>query len=313
MASTRPARQGWLPVARVLVTEEIADGGLQLFRDKGHGVDVRLGLSPSALLDMHPRAHALIIRSTTKVTADVLQAGADLVVVGRAGIGLDNVDVEAATRQGVMVVNTPQSNVLSTAEHALTLMLAQLRNIPQAHAALQEGRWSAHAGRASSSTTRSSGSSASVGCANSSRNVPSRSDAAARLRPVRVARPWTADERGPRAATAKLVAESTSSPSTSRTARRSACSTRRCSGSRTRRPHRQRQPQRHHRQGRPRVGRPRGHRRGRALDVFAEDRRESPLCELDSVIVTPHLGASTRPAQTRPRHDRRPGDARARR
>ena len=82
-----------------------------------------------------------IIRSATKVTADVLQAGADLVVVGRAGIGLDNVDVEAATRRGVMVVNAPQSNVLSAAEHTLALLLAQARNIPQAHAALKEGRW----------------------------------------------------------------------------------------------------------------------------------------------------------------------------
>ena len=128
-------------MARVLVTEEIADGGLQLLRDKGHVVDVQLGLSASELLEVVPGAHALVIRSATKVTAEVLQAGADLIVVGRAGIGLDNVDVEAATRRGVMVVNAPQSNVLSAAEHTLALLLAQARNIPQAHAALKEGRW----------------------------------------------------------------------------------------------------------------------------------------------------------------------------
>ncbi len=128
-------------MARVLVTEEIADGGLQLLRDKGHTVDVQLGLSPADLLDVIAGAHALIIRSATKVTSDVLQAASDLVVVGRAGIGLDNVDVEAATRRGVMVVNAPQSNVLSAAEHTLALLLAQARNIPQAHAALKDGRW----------------------------------------------------------------------------------------------------------------------------------------------------------------------------
>ncbi|MEZ5249239.1 MAG: phosphoglycerate dehydrogenase [Ilumatobacteraceae bacterium] len=83
----------------------------------------------------------MIIRSATQVTAEVLEVGADLVVVGRAGIGLDNVDVEAATRRGVMVVNAPQSNIVSAAEHTMALLLAQARNVPQAHAALQAGRW----------------------------------------------------------------------------------------------------------------------------------------------------------------------------
>lgn len=128
-------------MARVLVTEKIADNGLQRLRDAGHEVDVRTGLSADELLEVVPGAHALIIRSATKVTADVLASGRDLVVVGRAGIGLDNVDVEAATTQGVMVVNAPQSNILSAAEHTIALLLAQARNIPQAHAALVEGRW----------------------------------------------------------------------------------------------------------------------------------------------------------------------------
>jgi D-3-phosphoglycerate dehydrogenase len=83
----------------------------------------------------------LIIRSATQVTAEVLDAGTALVVVGRAGIGLDNVDAAAATRRGIMVVNAPQSNILSAAEHTLALLLAQARNIPQAHRALVEGRW----------------------------------------------------------------------------------------------------------------------------------------------------------------------------
>lgn len=126
---------------RVLVTEKIADGGLQRLRDAGHEVDVQEGLSPEQLLEVIPGAHALIIRSATQVTAEVLAAGTDLIVVGRAGIGLDNVDVAAATERGVMVVNAPQSNTLSAAEHTMALLLAQARNVPQASAALKEGRW----------------------------------------------------------------------------------------------------------------------------------------------------------------------------
>ncbi|HUE58216.1 MAG TPA: NAD(P)-dependent oxidoreductase, partial [Acidimicrobiales bacterium] len=128
-------------MARVLVTEEIAEPGLVLLRSGGHEVDVQLGLSADELLTAVAGASALIIRSATRVTSAVLEAGRDLVVVGRAGIGVDNVDVEAATRRGVMVVNAPQSNVLSAAEHTLALLLAQARNVPQADGALKAGRW----------------------------------------------------------------------------------------------------------------------------------------------------------------------------
>jgi D-3-phosphoglycerate dehydrogenase / 2-oxoglutarate reductase len=126
---------------RVLVSERIAARGIDALRDAGYEVDERLGLTPDELIDAVQGASALIIRSATRVTADVLDAGSDLVVVGRAGIGLDNVDVEAATRRGVMVVNAPQSNVLSAAEHTVALLLAQARNIPQAHADLKAGEW----------------------------------------------------------------------------------------------------------------------------------------------------------------------------
>jgi D-3-phosphoglycerate dehydrogenase len=125
----------------VLVTEKIADSGLDRLREAGHEVDVQLDFTPESLLELVKGANALIIRSATQVTAEVLEAGTDLVVVGRAGIGLDNVDTEAATRQGVMVVNAPQSNVLSAAEHTMALLLAQARNIAPAHAALVDGRW----------------------------------------------------------------------------------------------------------------------------------------------------------------------------
>lgn len=128
-------------MARILVTEKIADGGLDRLRAAGHEVDLQLDLTPEGLLEAVAGAHALIIRSATTVTAEVIAAGQDLVVVGRAGIGLDNVDTDAATKQGVMVVNAPQSNILTTAEHTMAMLLAQARNIPQAHAALVAGRW----------------------------------------------------------------------------------------------------------------------------------------------------------------------------
>src|SRR4051794_9584611 len=128
-------------MARVLVTEKIAEGGLDRLRAAGHDVDVQTGLSPDELVAAVPGAAALIIRSATTVTPEVLDAGTDLVVVGRAGIGLDNVDVAHATTRGVMVVNAPQSNILTTAEHTMAMLLAQARNIPQAHAALKDGRW----------------------------------------------------------------------------------------------------------------------------------------------------------------------------
>lgn len=128
-------------MARILVTEAIADNGLEQLRKAGHTVDVHEGLSHGELLEAIRGASALIIRSATQVNAEVLEAADALVVVGRAGIGLDNVDVPAATRKGVMVVNAPQSNVVSAAEQAMALLLASARNVAQAHAALKNGKW----------------------------------------------------------------------------------------------------------------------------------------------------------------------------
>lgn len=130
-----------MSVAQILVAEAIADNGLELLRKAGHHVDVRLQLAPDELLVAMRDVNALIVRSATKVTSAVLAAAPQLVVVGRAGIGLDNIDVPAATRQGVLVVNAPQSNVVSAAEQAIALLLASARNIPQAHASLKSGIW----------------------------------------------------------------------------------------------------------------------------------------------------------------------------
>src|SRR2546421_10901363 len=117
---------------RVLVSEQLAESGLEAMRGAGLDVDVRLGMSHEELVEGVRGASALVIRSATQVTPEVLEAADELVVVGRAGIGLDNVDVEAATRRGVMVVDAPQSNVLSAAEHTIPHLLAEARSVPQA-------------------------------------------------------------------------------------------------------------------------------------------------------------------------------------
>lgn len=126
---------------RVLVTEKLAERGLEALRAAGLEVDVRLGLTPEELLDAVRGAHALIVRSATRVTAEVFDAGDELSVVGRAGIGVDNIDVESATRRGVMVVNAPNSIALANAEHTMALLLAMARNVPQADRDLHGGNW----------------------------------------------------------------------------------------------------------------------------------------------------------------------------
>jgi len=129
-------------VSRVLVAEHIAESGLASLRAAGHEVDVRTGLSPEELQEAIAGASALIVRSATQVDAALIEAAqGSLVVVGRAGVGLDNVATATATEHGVMVVNAPEANITSAAEHTLALLLAQARNVPQAHAALVDGRW----------------------------------------------------------------------------------------------------------------------------------------------------------------------------
>ena len=127
--------------SRVLITEPLAQVAMDTLTAAGFDVDVAVGLSPEELLGAVRGVSGLVIRSATQVNAEVLEAGTDLVVVGRAGIGLDNVDVAAATRKGVMVVNAPQSNILSAAEHTIALIISQARNVAQADADLKAGNW----------------------------------------------------------------------------------------------------------------------------------------------------------------------------
>jgi D-3-phosphoglycerate dehydrogenase len=127
---------------RVLLTDPLGPEGLARLREQPElQIEARPGLPPAELSEAVRGFDALIIRSGTKVTAEVL-AGADrLRVIGRAGIGIDNVDVDAATKKGIVVMNTPGGSNVTTAEHAITLMLALARNVPQAAAAVRAGRW----------------------------------------------------------------------------------------------------------------------------------------------------------------------------
>ncbi len=126
---------------RVLVTETIAESGLDELRNAGFEVDIKEGLSPEELKSEIKGAHALIIRSATQVTPEILDAADSLMAIGRAGIGVDNIDVVAATANGVMVINAPQSNITSAAEHAIALMMSLARKIPNAHRDLMNGQW----------------------------------------------------------------------------------------------------------------------------------------------------------------------------
>ncbi|MBI2887091.1 MAG: phosphoglycerate dehydrogenase [Chloroflexi bacterium] len=125
---------------KVLITDPIASDGVELLRRHAE-VDLRLGLKGQELLEAIGDYEALVVRSETKVTAEVIRAGKKLHVVGRAGVGVDNIDVEAATQQGIVVVNAPTGNTISAAELALGLMFALARNIPQAHLSLKQGQW----------------------------------------------------------------------------------------------------------------------------------------------------------------------------
>jgi D-3-phosphoglycerate dehydrogenase len=128
--------------ARILVSDSLAPQGLAILKDaEGVEVDQVAGLTPLQLAERIGPYQGLIIRSGSKVTADVIQAAANLRVIGRAGIGVDNVDVPAATTRGIVVMNTPGGNNVTTAEHAVTMMLSLARSIPQATASMKAGKW----------------------------------------------------------------------------------------------------------------------------------------------------------------------------
>jgi D-3-phosphoglycerate dehydrogenase len=127
-------------MAKILVADPIVEDGLAILRGAGDVV-VRTGMSPKELLEAVADCDVLVVRSETQVTSDVIAAAKRLQAIGRAGVGVDNIDLEAATARGVLVVNAPLGNTISAAEHAIALMLALARNIPDANASLKAGAW----------------------------------------------------------------------------------------------------------------------------------------------------------------------------
>ncbi len=237
---------------RVLIREPIAEAGVELLRERFE-VDVDANGDLAGKIGAYD---ALVIRSATKVTAEVLEHADRLKVIGRAGVGVDNVDVEAATRRGIVVANAPESTVTSAAEHTIGLLVALARNIPQAHAALKQGRWerSAWGGVELEGKTLGVLGFGRIG--------------------QQVARPLTAETRSflnreaiarlpdgahvINAARGELVDEEALAESL-RSGKLAAA----------------------------------------AIDVFSEEPYSGPLLELDNVVVTPHLAASTEEAQDR--------------
>jgi len=129
---------------KILVSDKLSQKGLDILdeaRSQGIEYDVKTGMSAEELIAAIPRYEGLVIRSSTKVTAEVIKAARNLKIVGRAGIGVDNVDLTEASKHGIIVMNTPDSNAITTAEHAIAMIMALSRNIPQATASLREGKW----------------------------------------------------------------------------------------------------------------------------------------------------------------------------
>ncbi|MEJ2314822.1 MAG: phosphoglycerate dehydrogenase [Nitrospirota bacterium] len=126
---------------KVLVSDNLSEKGVSILKKAGLHVDVKTGMSPEELKGVIGEYNGIVIRSATKLTADILDAAENLKVIGRAGSGLDNVDKAAASKKGIVVMNTPGGNTITTAEHTVSLMLSLARRIPQATASMKEGKW----------------------------------------------------------------------------------------------------------------------------------------------------------------------------
>lgn len=128
-------------MVKVLISDKLSPAAIEIFKNRGVEVDVKTGLTPAELREIIGQYDGLAIRSATKVTKEVLEAAPNLKVVGRAGIGVDNVDVKSATSHGVVVMNTPHGNAITTAEHAIAMMFALARQLPEATASTKAGKW----------------------------------------------------------------------------------------------------------------------------------------------------------------------------
>src|SRR5512138_423237 len=126
---------------KVLIADKLSPAAAQIFKDRGIEVDIKTGLDRDALIAIVGQYDGVAVRSATKITEKVIAAADKLKVIGRAGIGVDNIDVPAATAKGIIVMNTPFGNSITTAEHAIALMFALARQIPQADVSTQAGKW----------------------------------------------------------------------------------------------------------------------------------------------------------------------------
>src|ERR1700709_923820 len=126
---------------KVLISDKLSPAAVEIFRRRGIEADLKTGLPPAELGAIIPAYDGLAIRSATKVTKELLDTATNLKVVGRAGIGVDNVDIRSATARGVVVMNTPPGNTITTAEHAIAMMFALARQIPEASASTKAGKW----------------------------------------------------------------------------------------------------------------------------------------------------------------------------
>src|SRR5262249_4841779 len=301
MASGLPGQLGRADLC-VLVAEPLADAGVALLRQHV-AVDSGVGWSAEELADRIGGYDGIVVRSATKVTADLIDRGARLKVIGRAGTGVDNVDVDAATRRGIIVCNAPDANSLSAAEHTIALILAQARNVPQAHARLVDGKWERSKFGGIEVTGKTLGV---VGLGRIGQMVAERARglrmrviaydpyvAEGRFRELGVERADTLDEL---LATSDVVTLHMPATNETRGMIDAAALARMRPGARL-----------------VNVARGdlvdeaaladalrSGHLAGAAVDVFpSEPATESPLFGLPGVVVTPHLGASTVEAQDR--------------
>ncbi|MEB3161452.1 MAG: phosphoglycerate dehydrogenase, partial [Synechocystis sp.] len=127
-------------MSKVLVSDSIDQVGIDILKQVAQ-VDVKTGLSEAEIIQIIPEYDAVMLRSATKITEGIIQAGTNLKIIGRAGVGVDNIDVAAATRQGIVVVNSPEGNTIAAAEHALAMMMALARHIPDANKSVKENQW----------------------------------------------------------------------------------------------------------------------------------------------------------------------------
>jgi len=285
---------------RVLISDALSPRAVEIFRERGIEVEQRVGLKPEELRELIAQFDGLAIRSSTKVTSSILSAATRLRVIGRAGIGVDNVDVAGATARGVVVMNTPFGNSITTAEHAVAMIFALAREIPAANASTHAGKWEKSRFMGVELTGKTLGI---IGCGNIGSIVADRA-LGLKMRVV-ASDPFLTPERAQELGVEKLDLDallaradfvSLHTPLTAQTRNMlDARALARC------------------RRGVYIINCARGglideaallealrsgHVAGAGLDVFAEEpARDSPLFALENVVCTPHLGASTAEAQ----------------